>query len=211
MRVTAKNQIYAGPGSASKNNWIVRKQKLHLVRAASSQRQRKILLAHHGVVNAGKPKRAPVQFETHSFVYKDTNSFSPKKISNKGGVGPMIMVAQDCKNPIPGAESTHQFGTGGGIVPFMGDVVARERDNIRFEAVGGLDRAFYLLCSCKWTVVYIGELDNSKSIQFDRQAFEFDRRSLDSQHKRLRQCPAGSLCKTGSNRPQRRRLRSKPF
>jgi len=101
MRVTAKNQIYAGPGSASKNNWIVRKQKLHLVRAASSQRQRKILLAHHGVVNAGKPKRAPVQFETHSFVYKDTNSFSPEKISNKRGVCPMIMVAQDCKHPMP--------------------------------------------------------------------------------------------------------------
>jgi hypothetical protein len=60
MGVTTKNQIDTGPGSASKNNRIVCKQKLHLLRNASSQRQGKILLAHHGVVNAGQPKRCAV-------------------------------------------------------------------------------------------------------------------------------------------------------
>ena len=53
----------------------------------------------------------------------------------------MIVIPQHCVDAAASPQTANYFGAGRRIPAFVRDVIARQSDDIGFQAIGGIDRA----------------------------------------------------------------------
>jgi hypothetical protein len=97
----------------------------------------------------------------------------------------MIMIAKDGEHAMAGAQLSQQFGAGGGILAFFGNVITGERHDVRLQAIGCLHRTFDLCSAGEWTVVDIRELNYAKTVKCFWQTAQTNLVVLDRQSERL--------------------------
>jgi hypothetical protein len=91
----------------------------------------------------------------HSLVNQNCNSFRSKKVGNQGGVGPMIVIAENCEDSVAGCKTPKQFGAGGGEPALMGNVVPSQCNDVRLQAISCVHSALNLFSAGKRTVMNI--------------------------------------------------------
>jgi hypothetical protein len=99
----------------------------------------------------------------------------------------MIVIAQNCIDPVTRSQAADQFSTWSSITAVMRDVVAGQGDQIRTKIVGRFDRALQMRCVCERAVMKIRKMYDAQTVKGLWQASQKYLLPLDGQHERLGQ------------------------
>ena len=83
-------------------------------------------------------------------------------------------------------------------MPFLGDVVAGQRDDVRLEPIGGFDCPFDLFAVRKRTMMNVGKLYYAKTVEGTWQAIKMNLFVLDREHVRLTERRTSNVCQAES-------------
>lgn len=112
VRMAAQRQVNSLFLGLAKDDRIVRKQYLDLVRVRAFQRGRDIRLPDHMIVNSGEPERSSVAADTQSFVDEHLDALAAEDVGHEFGIRPVIVIAEAGVCAHRRAELSKHFGDG---------------------------------------------------------------------------------------------------
>src|SRR5690349_8301931 len=105
----------------------------------------------------------------------------------------MVMITQDGIDAILRFQTTQHLRARRGIMPFLGNVVAGERDDVGLKPVSSVDGALDLVAVRERSVMNIGKLNDAKAVERFRQATQLDALVFDAEHVRLGECGTSNM------------------